>query len=319
MRLEFTDPDLLYLLFLLPLWWLVVWPRKGGGVLYARGGSAGRLTGWWGQRSWVVLTLPRVLRGAAMACLIVALAGPVRIEIVEEGYLEGKVIGLALDISGSMLSMDMEDGRSRLEIAREAAIGFAEGRPVDDLSLVAFAGEAITRMPPTADANLIVSAVEGLEVDLVHDGTDISAALLTSVARVRESEREGRVVVLLTDGAHNGGGVLPVAAARAAAGLGVKVHSISVLPPEFRRTRFAEDMETVLAGVSGLTGGQYFHASTAAALDSIYRTIDMIETPTPRVRTLEVRYPERAWLLLAGLLLLGLDAMLRGTRWGLVP
>ncbi len=113
--------------------------------------------------------------------------------------------------------------------------------------------------------------------------------------------------------------MLPVAAARAAAGLGVKVHSISVLPPEFRRTRFAEDMETVLAGVSGLTGGQYFHASTAAALDSIYRTIDMIETPTPRVRTLEVRYPERAWLLLAGLLLLGLDAMLRGTRWGLVP
>ena len=64
MRLEFVRPDLLYLVLLVPVWWLLVWPRRGGGVLYARGDFARRITGWWGRRAWFVLTLPRFIRAA---------------------------------------------------------------------------------------------------------------------------------------------------------------------------------------------------------------------------------------------------------------
>lgn len=319
MRLEFGRPDFIYLLLLLPVWWLLVWPRAGGGVLFARGEAARRLRGWLGVRSAVVLTLPRLLRSSAMVCLVVALADPRRVEIVEEVSMQGKGIALAVDVSSSMLSFDMEGGRNRLEVAREAAIGFAEGHPHDELSLVGFAGQAVTRVPPTTDMNLIVQGVETLEVDMVRDGTDISQAVLTSLARLLQSDREPRVVVLLTDGAHNGEGVPPLAAARVAEAFDVKVHAISILPPEFRAAVMAREMETVLAGISGITGGQYFHASSAKALRSIFREINRIEMPTPKVTELEVRHSLRALVLLVGLPLLGIDVLLRGSRWGVVP
>jgi Ca-activated chloride channel family protein len=154
--------------------------------------------------------------------------------------------------------------------------------------------------------------------------------LLTAVGRLLHSDREPRVVILLTDGAHNGTGVRPLAAARAAAALGVRVHAISVLPPEdsqqaaarrlyYRGPDPTTEMRTVLGGIADLTGGRYFHASSAAALDSIYRVIDRIEAPTEVVTGAEVRHPLRLWFILAGLLFVGGEAFLRGSRWGVIP
>jgi Ca-activated chloride channel family protein len=165
----------------------------------------------------------------------------------------------------------------------------------------------------------------------VRDGTDVSAALLTTVARLHESEREPRVVILLTDGAHNGVGIPPMTAARAAEALGVRVHAISVLGPEAGDRSGAArgtgasaggsqgDMRTVLEGISALTGGVYFHASSGAALDSIYREIDRIERPVEEITEVEVAHSVRGWPLLAGLLFLGLEGVLRGSRLGVVP
>jgi hypothetical protein len=96
-----------------------------------------------------------------------------------------------------MLAEDMGDRQSRISLAREAAVRFARRRIHDELSLVAFGSEALTRVPPTTDRELIVQGVESLEIQLVRDGTDISCAILTSVSRLLESEREPRVVVLL--------------------------------------------------------------------------------------------------------------------------
>ena len=206
-----------------------------------------------------------------------------------------------------------------MDVAREAALDFARGRTLDEITLVGFAGLAVTLVPPTSDANLIVTGVESLEADLVQDGTDISAAVLATVARLQESEPESRVVILLTDGAHNGEDVPPMAAARAAAALGVKVHAISILPPGFRQSWISEDMETVLTAISGFTGGRYFTASSAAELESIYREINWIEAPVPILTESEIRHPLRTRLLLLGLVLLGLDVALRASRWALVP
>ena len=81
----------------------------------------------------------------------------------------------------------------------------------------------------------------------------------------------------------------------------------------------AGDMRTVLQGIAAITGGAYFHASTGAALDSIYREIDRIERPETVVTDLEITYPIRAWVLLAGVLLLGLEGVLRGSRYAVIP
>jgi len=333
MRIEFANAELLYLLLLIPAWFLLVSPRTGRSLLFTRGESARRRGVWFGARALSVLLLPRILRAATLAALVLALADPQRLETVQDVSLVGKGIGLAVDLSSSMLAADMGDGQSRIEIARQAAVRFAENRPLDEMSLVGFAGEAVTRVPPTDDPQLIVAGVESLEVQLVRDGTDISAALLTSVARLHTSEREPRVVVLLTDGAHNGVRVPPLAAARAAAALDVRVHAISVLgPPDTlalsaaaratllqRQGQTMRDMRTVLQGIAEITGGRYFHASNAGDLEAIYEEIDRIEQPTEDVSEREVRHSERRWLLLLALALFGSEALLRGSRWSVVP
>ena len=336
MSIEFVRSELLYLLLVLPLWWLLVWPWSTGGVLFVSGGTLARgLAGSLGGRA-LVLGLPRLLRAGAMASLVVALVHPQLVEVAQERVLRGKAIALAVDISTSMLADDMENESTRLQVARDAAVRFAQGRRLDELSLIAFAGGAVTRVPPTTDPELIVAGVESLEVQLVLDGTDISSAMLGSLARLLESEREDRVIVLLTDGAHNGTGVAPLVTARAAEALGVRVHSIALLSgPD--RARLAgmsaavraatlarqclveAEMETVLTGISRMTGGEYFRASSQAALDSIYRAIGEIEAPVEEDIRVEVRSSLRAWLLLATLLFIAFDAVLRGSRWGLVP
>jgi len=327
MTIAFTRPDLLYGLLLLPVWALLVWPRAGRGVLYTRGDEGGRAASWPGASAAVVLLLPKALTGTALAALIVALAGPQRVEIVQETALEGRGIGLVVDLSSSMLAEDMGEGQSRISLAREAAVRFARRRVYDELSLVAFGSEAVTRVPPTTDRELIVQGVESLEIQLVRDGTDISGAILTSVSRLLESERNPRVVVLLTDGAHNGPEIPPLVTARAAAAVDVRIHAISVLAPEggnvglagsIVRDRFGAERETVLQGIADITGGRYFRAASPAALDSIYDEIDRLETPRPRVEDLEVRHPLAGWLYLLALTLLAFEALLRGSRWGLV-
>jgi Ca-activated chloride channel family protein len=327
MTLAFTRPDLLYGLLLLPLWALAVWPRAGRGVLYTRGAGPSRPAGWPGTSAMLVLLLPKAITGLALASLVIALAGPQRVDQVQESTLEGRGIGLVVDLSSSMLAEDMGGGQSRIELAREAAVRFARRRVYDELSLVAFGSEALTRVPPTTDRELIVQGVESLEIQLVRDGTDISGAILTSVARLMESEREPRVVVLLTDGAHNGPDIPPLVTARAAAAVDVRIHAISILAPEnstiglsgsIMRDRFGSERETVLQGLAEITGGRYFRAASATALDSIYDEIDRLETPRPRIEDIEVRHPLAAWFFLLGLCLLAVEALLRGSRWGLV-
>jgi Ca-activated chloride channel family protein len=274
-----------------------------------------------------VSVAPKLLTGAALASLVLALAGPERVEILQEETLEGRGLSLVVDLSSSMLAEDMGDGQSRISLAREAAVRFARRRVYDELSLVAFGSEAVTRVPPTTDRELIVQGVESLEIQLVRDGTDISGAVLTAVARLMESEREPRVVVLLTDGAHNGPEIPPLVPARAAAAVDVRIHAISILAPDeaelsragaIVRDRFGAERETVLQGIADITGGRYFRAIDPVALDSIYAEIDRIETPRPRIDEREVRHPLAVWLYLLSLSLLALDALLRGSRWGLV-
>lgn len=323
MNIVFEHPRILLLLLLLPAWWMATRARAGG-ILFSRGGSAGQArTGRW--TGALLDALPRTLRTLALAAVIVALAHPHRIVEVEEVTISGKGLGLALDISSSMLAADLGDGRRRIDVAREAAVRFAQGRIHDELSLVAFAGEAVTRVPPTTDRNLVVHGVETLDVHLVRDGSDISQALLASLTQLTESEREPRVVVLLSDGAHNGIRVPPLEAARAAQALGVRVHGISILGAEdarggfrFQGARAAQGRRTALEGVAEITGGEYFRASTAADLDSIYRVVDELEAATEEVGVREERRSLRAVLLLLALGLLAGEALLRGSRWGVV-
>ena len=92
---------------------------------------------------------PFVLRMAALATLVVALARPQSTEQNTRTNTDGIDIMLALDVSGSMLARDFRP--DRLEAAKEVAGSFISDRYGDRIGLVAFAGEAFTQSPLTTD------------------------------------------------------------------------------------------------------------------------------------------------------------------------
>lgn len=325
MSIQLARPEWLVLLALVPLWLWWLRPRPTSGLLFASAGSV-RLRG---SRLWAVVdVLPRGLRAAALACLIVALAHPRLITAHEEPVESGTGIVVAVDLSTSMWADDMEGSATRLEAAKAAARRFVAGRD-DAIGLVTFAGEALTRLPLTRDHYLVDHAIDAMEVGLLVDGTDIAGAIAAGSALLEAGPHDSKVLVLVTDGAHNRDGLVPAMAARAAAAVGVRIYPVAIGrpdPPEptaatgsagapTRRQR----METVLTQAARITGGRYFSAADVVALDSIYAEIDLLETTSRETRLTTALVPLRFWLVTGALALVLAALGLRASRWAVLP
>ena len=258
---------------------------------------------------------PLLFRVVAFASLITALANPQIIRTFDEPQVEGVGIALALDLSTSMWAEDMGARVSRLDVAKTTAMSFIEARS-DDIGLVAFAGEALTRLPLTHDGYITLNAVEQLEVGLLTDGTDIAGAISAGAGLLEDSPHESKVLILVTDGAHNKAGVMPDLAARAAAAVGVTIYPVAIGQ---ERGRDQNAMETVLTQAARITGGEYFQATDVNALGDIYEEIDRIVQPSEATiqRTESTTY---RWLLtLVGLSLAVAAVALRGSPYGVLP
>ena len=212
----FEAPWAFTLLLAFPLWWL--WRKEQSGFRYSRGDVAARA----GSRvSRLLATLPSLLRTLAIVALVVALARPRTGTTQEEVEAEGIAIALVVDISSSMLALDMQP-LDRLEVAKRTVQEFVRSREYDLIALVIFAGEALTQVPTTFDYEVVDRAISDLKIGLLEDGTAIGTALATATNRLRRAPATSKVVILLTDGENNRGEVDPITAARAAAAYGIK-------------------------------------------------------------------------------------------------
>lgn len=290
-----------------------------------------RLPVSWAARARVVLP---VLYGAGLVLLVLAMARPQ--EGIEETRINRDAVDLVLllDVSGSMLAEDFYlDGQrvNRLEVCIHAAKEFIEKRRNDRIAVVAFAGVPYVMAPLTFDQNWLLQQVERIEIAMVEDGTAIGAAVASGLNRLRDSEAASKVMVLLTDGVNNAGGLSPENAAQAAAAMGVRIHTIGAgtqsyapFPERDRlgRTRYFQRLvefdERQLQAIAEVTGGQYFHANNTEALEQIYAEIDELERTEIEVVDY-VRYRERfAPFLMWAIGLLALERLLaigRLERW----
>jgi Ca-activated chloride channel family protein len=314
---ELARPEWLVLLLLLPAWWWWTRPPARWGLLVARGEEAGAVA----VTSWVAALLesaPRVLRAAAVALLIVALARPQLIRTYEESIEQGVAVAVAIDLSTSMWAQDMAEGTTRLQAAKVAVKGFLESRARDDVGLVSFAGEAHVRLPLTQDRYVAGAAVDALEVGLLLDGTDVAGAIAVGAGLLRDTPQAERMLILVTDGAHNKAGLVPALAARAAAAFDVRIFPIAIGTDEALQATVT-GMETVLTQAAQLTGGRYFRATDVEALEQIYAELDRLATGTEQIVERTDVTPIAHWLLLASLFAMILMSTLRASRWGVLP
>ena len=286
--MHFASPYYLWLLALIvPMIAYYVWRVRQGGAAIQISTVEGVLRAPKSVR-YYLRHLPFVLRTAAYALLVMALARPQGIEQNVRTSTEGIDIMLSIDVSGSMLARDFKP--DRITAAKEVAASFISDRVGDRLGLVVFAGEAFTQSPLTTDQSTLQTLLARIRSGLIEDGTAIGNGLATAINRLRESEAKSKVIILLTDGVNNQGQIAPMTAAEIAKAQGIRVYTIGVgtegMAPYpaidmFGNLTFVNQKveidEKVLKAISDMTGGRYFRATDKEKLKAVYDEINQLE------------------------------------------
>lgn len=251
------------------------------------------------------------LRIAAVALLVFALARPQRGEAVARTRGNGIDIVLAFDISTSM-SLPFAGGRSRLSAAKDVLTRFVQGRTGDRVGLVVFQGSTLTLSPLTTDYSVVAQDIAEVDRISLADGTAIGVAMGQSVNLLRDSTAASRIVILLTDGENNGLQIQPVAAARIAEKLGVRVYTVGVVTRGRNPGQPATEVdEAALKAIADVAHGTYNRAEDPEALRRIYQEIDQLEKSRFEDRIV-MRFDDIApWLLAAAVALLAAEIALR--------
>jgi Ca-activated chloride channel homolog len=268
-----------------------------------------------------------ILRLFTLALIITAMARPRTVDVsTRTSSTQGIDIVMAIDVSASMLARDLKP--TRLDATKSVAEEFIKGRPGDRIGLVVYAGESFTKTPITSDKSIVLDALADIEYNnILENGTAIGSGLATAVNRIKESDAESKVIILLTDGVNNAGFIDPITASELAMEFGIKVYTIGVgsngmaLSPMaiLPNGRFqygnvqVEIDEKLLNEIASSTGGKYFRATDNEKLEAIYEEIDALEkTEIEEFRYYNYDEKFRPLVLLAGIFLL-LEILLRLT------
>lgn len=331
--IHFLHPHFLSLLLLLPV--IAIWlGRKGrvAGVEYSSASVAREVARETRSRAGRILMLLPLL---AATLFIIGLARPQLRNGTTEVEASGVDIMLAVDVSGSMQSLDYKvNGQptSRVDTVRAAVAKFIDARPDDRLGLIEFAGEPYLISPLTLDHDWLRQGLERVNTGTIPDGTAIGDAIAMGVNRLRDQPSKSKVMVLLTDGCNNMGRLSPLLAAEAAKALGIKIYTIGAgvrgeapfpMKDDFGNTRIvmvpSDVDEDTLGKIAQMTGGQFFRATDTEKLNDTYAQIDRMEKTTHTVKKYEHVSELFAWALVPGLLVLGTSFWLEQTRFRRLP
>jgi Ca-activated chloride channel family protein len=275
------------------------------------------------------------LRYLALACFLIALARPQRVDSSTQVQESGIDMMLAIDLSPSMQALDYHkngEDISRVDVVRETVGQFIKDRPNDRMGMVVFAGDAYLMSPLTLDHDWLLQNVDRLQVGLAGDATAIGSAIAVSANRLRHEKGKSKIIVLLTDGANNAGKITPFAAAQAAAALGIKIYTIGAGSSDMAKfpmrdvfgrvvyTMIPVDIDVdALKKIADIGGGKFYRAADYDSLKNVYNEINKLETTQVAVKKFEHVKEYFAWAIYPGLLFLGLEIILAHTRFRRLP
>ncbi|HET6343810.1 MAG TPA: VWA domain-containing protein [Myxococcota bacterium] len=277
------------------------------------------------------------LRLLSVALLLAGLTRPQTGRKESRITTDGVDIMLAIDTSGSMQALDLDADqpiprrRNRLAVVKKVVEGFIQKRDTDQVGMVVFGGDAYTQCPLTLDHGIVATFLDRIEPGMAGDMTAIGSGLGAAVNRLRKSHAKSKVIILLTDGRNNAGGLSPKKAAEVAHALGIKVYTIGaggrgqapfVVEGVFGKQLVYDNVdidEDTLREIATLTGGAYFRAEDTAGLQKIYDQIDALEKTEIQMKSY-MEYTERfSWFVIPALGLLLVEVVLLGTRFRKIP
>ena len=209
------------------------------------------------------------LRVSILIVLVIALAQPQRINSSKRHHNKGIDILLVLDLSETMAINDIKP--SRIHAAKKTMMSFISKRKHDKLGLLVFGKDAFTACPMTSDHSILSTFLNRTGIGMVNPyGTAIGLAIATGIPRF-DKTKKSNVMVLLTDGDNNAGGIDPLTAAKLAKKEGVKIYTIGIGKKDAYNP-------SLLQQIADITNGQFFAATDDAELKTIYKDIDQLET-----------------------------------------
>lgn len=286
------------------------------------------------------------LRLLIVALCIGALAGPRFANDHTETEASGVDIMLVLDLSWSMMALDMSGPHervSRFDIASQVLEDFIRKRPSDRLGLIVFSAVPYLASPLTLNHDWLIENLHRLHVGLIRDlGTAIGDAAAAGAKRLKGlKDSKSRSIILLTDGDNNRGEIDPIPAAQLAAALGVKVYTIGIgieKPcelPAFNPSTGQLELDAngnvkpgmmlqpanydVLGKMSALSNAKFYRATNRRELERIYNEIDRLEKTEVKLRRFTTYHPLFQWPLLAAFGLFALEMLLANTRLRRIP
>ena len=227
---RFAHPEFLYLFLILPalvLFYIyaLIWKRRA----IKRYGNPSLLKALMPDRSPKRQHLKFGFLLAAIAMLIVVVAGPQFGSKLETVKRQGIEIMVCLDVSNSMLAEDVAP--NRLEKAKQMLGKLTDGFTDDKVGLIVFAGDAFTQLPITSDyisAKMFLSSINPSMVST--QGTAIGAAINLAVRSFTPSETSDKAIILITDGENHEDDA--AGAAKAAAEKGIHVNIVGMGDPK---------------------------------------------------------------------------------------
>ncbi|MBQ8811613.1 MAG: VWA domain-containing protein [Bacteroidales bacterium] len=176
-------------------------------------------------KTWVRLTLFSV----GFFFFVIGLSRPQIGAKLKEHETKGAEIMIVLDVSNSMLAEDYSP--NRLERAKLAISRIVDKLREDRIGLIVFAGNSFVQLPITTDyvsAKMFLGSITTESVPV--QGTAIGEAINTAMRSFSAQSEKSRAIIVITDGENHEDD--PVAAAKQAAEMGVRVFTIGVGSPE---------------------------------------------------------------------------------------
>ena len=271
---------------------------------------------------WVSL----VLFSLGFFFFVLAISRPQIGAALKERQTKGAEVMIALDVSNSMLAEDYSP--NRLERAKLAISRMVDRLREDRIGLIVFAGNSFVQLPITTDyvsAKMFLGSISNESVPI--QGTAIGEAINTAMRSFSPQSDKSRAIIVITDGENHEDD--PVAAARQASDLGVRVFAIGVGSPEgtmipmgggeYLRDKDGNPVvtrldETVLQDVAAAGKGMYVRAGNSEfGLNPIIYEIERMDDELYNSVVFE-EYDELYMYFLAMALLFFILEMLIGER-----
>jgi Ca-activated chloride channel family protein len=244
--------------------------------------------------------VPPALFLLALALLCIAVARPQRSTLVVS---DKATVILVVDVSGSMHATDVKP--TRLGAAQAAVRTFLERVPKRvRVGLIAFSSEPEVAAPPSTDRALVRQSLDELDFLQAYGGTALGDALAAAVELGKKTVGEQKgpqtiaytlskanplvTILFLSDGKQTRGTLQPLEGAQRAKAAGIPVYTVALGTPngvlrapfggfgggvgQPRSIPVPPDPAT-LSAVAKVTGGKFFNAHSAGALQSAYKEL----------------------------------------------